>query len=298
MSELTKIEWATHTFNPWEGCTKVSPGCAHCYAEARNQRFSKGANWGKGKPRRRTSFVNWKKPIKWSRECAENETHPANRFLERPRIFPSLCDIFDSEVPIEWLADYLQLVFTTQNLDHLILTKRPEDCLTRIHSARDKCFYGARPWIQSWLDGSAPANVWIGTSVEDQQRADERIPALLKIPARVRFLSIEPLLAPVDIVNALPPPPANVSFKPGTGWAHLIQWIICGGESGKGARPCHIEWIRSIVAQCKAAGVPCFTKQAGSNAWLDGKQIKFRHPKGGDISELPQDIQIREFPCH
>jgi len=295
MSDSTKIEWAHATWNPWEGCTKVSPGCAHCYAEARNLRFAGGANWGKGAPRRRTAKANWSKPLRWNTEV---EAHPDYRH----RVFPSLCDWLDAEVPIEWLADFMGLINKTPNLDWLLLTKRPENFQPRMRAAaewvRANANIGDLQWfIKLWsgeLAGSPPPhNVWIGTSVEDQKRADERIPELLKIPARVRFLSVEPLLGPVDLGFDRNVPKGE----------HMLDWIICGGESGPKARPCNIEWIRSIVEQCKSASVPCFVKQLGGNlsdADLDdcskssGKSMA--HKKGGDPAEWPSDLRVREFP--
>jgi protein gp37 len=250
MSQNTKIEWATHTFNPWIGCTKVSPGCANCYAEAHDRRFG-GGHWGKGVPRKRTSEANWRKPLKWDRDAQEN----------RPRVFcASLADWLDDEVPIEWLADLLGLIHSTPNLDWLLLTKRPENWLHRMALAQSITVDGnpfptVRKLTDKWFAGRPPANVWIGTTVEDQTRADERIPALLKIPAKVRFLSCEPLLGPVDFA------------KGGcAAWMGLIEWVICGGESGPNARPMHPDWARTLRDQCAAACVPFFFKQWGE--WI------------------------------
>lgn len=271
MSEETKIEWATHTWNPWEGCTKVSPGCKNCYAETRNHRF-KLDNWGKGKPRRRTSAANWRKPHKWNTEV---EAHPDYR----ARVFPSLCDWLDDEVPIEWLADFLKLIHDTPNLDWLLLTKRPENWGSRLAMA-----------CHDWGAGLFPPNVWIGVSVEDQQRADERIPELLKIPAALHFLSVEPLLEEVDLklCKYLGAQPANAGH---------VDWVIAGGESGPSARPCHSEWVGSILGQCRMACVPVFVKQLGPHVIAgDGQRINLKHKKGGDPSEWPQDLRVREFP--
>src|SRR5438309_1214907 len=117
MGENTSIAWCNHTFNPWEGCTKVSAGCAHCYAETRNHRFG-ADNWGKGKPRRRTSDANWKLPYKWNAQAEKHGT--------RLRVFcASLADWLDDEVPVEWLANLLKLIHQTPNLEWLMLTKRP-----------------------------------------------------------------------------------------------------------------------------------------------------------------------------
>jgi protein gp37 len=212
------IEWTDHTFNPWEGCTKVSPGCTNCYAEARNQRFSGGENWGKGAPRRRTSIQNWKQPLKWDREargegresleCPSCEAPwkecDCGFAQRRPRVFcASLADWLDDEVPIEWLADLLKLIHDTPNLDWQLLTKRPQNWRRRVEQVSERFRIAGdairMPWATSWLEGDSPENVWLGTSVENQEMADKRIPALLQIPAKVRFLSCEPLLEAVDL---------------------------------------------------------------------------------------------------
>lgn len=247
------IEWTDHTFNPWEGCTKVSPGCAHCYAEARNLRFSGGENWGPGAPRRRTSAAYWKQPLKWNGEAAEFLLK--NPMAPRPRVFcASLADWLDDEVPIEWLIDLLDLIRSTPNLDWLLLTKRPENFRERVGNwGPAKASMALQGWVYDWFHGNPPANVWIGTTVEDQQRADERIPDLLKIPARVRFLSCEPLLGPVNL-------DLHERFLR---YAAIVDWVICGGESGKGARPMHPDWARSLRDQCAAACVSFFFKQWG-----------------------------------
>lgn len=284
MGEKSKIEWCDHTFNPWIGCTKVSPGCVNCYAEGESKRRG-WAQWGKGKERHRTSASYWKQPLKWNREggrfsCDLND-------FRRPRVFcASLADWLDDEVPIEWLADLLALIHETPNLDWLLLTKRPENWETRLEAA----FQLTRmEFIDRWLtdDDFVPANVWIGTSVEDQKRADERIPALLKIPARIRFLSCEPLLGDIYC--------RHHAFA-----VDGVHWVIIGGESGLNSRECNIEWIRGLVGQCKSDGVPVFVKQLGRNAVRRQSQIQghliLADRKGGDPSEWPIDLRIREFP--
>lgn len=280
MAEDSKIQWTDHTFNPWIGCTKVSPGCLHCYAETQNNlRKWNPAGWGKGAPRKRTSEGNWKNPIKWNKAAG---MHNATLLGEehRPRVFcASLADWLDDEVPIQWLADLLALIHATPNLDWLLLTKRPENWKTRLESALAELI--CRPnnegmmFAASWLDGKEPANVWVGTTVEDQTRAEERIPHLDAIPARVRFLSCEPLLGPV-----------NLSMR--KDWMEMpdgIHWVIAGGESGPGARPMELEWARSLKDQCQAAGVPFFMKQLGGAT-----------SHRGEISDFPEDLRIRQSP--
>ena len=312
MSQQTKIEWATHTFNPWEGCTKVSPGCAHCYAEARNHRFGMD-NWGKGKPRRRTSAATWRNPMKWQREA--DSIRRANNFItaERPRVFPSLCDWLDDEVPVEWLADFLKLIHDTPDLDWLLLTKRPELFDRRLQDAINQCERMSQLEIRLRLwahGGEPPRNVWIGVSVEDQKRADERIPELLEIPTAVRFLSVEPLLGPIDLGQAAQARPPEFGIYSHGWW----DWVIIGGESGPGARPCNVEWIRDLVRQCKVAEVPCFVKQLGAKPedaqkcgdcgpCIAGQRcyqqynvrMTLESKKGGYPSEWPADLRVREF---
>lgn len=252
------IEWTDHTFNPWIGCTKVSPGCANCYAEARDRRFDGGIHWGKGAPRRRTSTHNWNEPRRLNR--LQETSGAVHHGAARPRVFcASLADWLDEEVPIEWLHDLLSLIGATPHLDWQLLTKRPENWGNRLNAvvlwamARD---IHISP-VMHWLRGHAPQNVWIGTTVEDQQRADLRIPQLLTIPARVRFLSCEPLLSRVDI--QVPAFNGADSFSAVEG----VHWVICGGESGLKARPMYPTWARDLRDQCKAAGVPFFFKQWG-----------------------------------
>jgi len=188
MGETTGISWTDSTFNPWIGCAKVSPGCTNCYAEVLNKRFGKDV-WGVGKPRQRTTPANWRNPLAWNKAAAASG--------KRHLVFcASMADWLDPEVPVEWLADLLVLIAATPALTWQLLTKRPELWRQRV-TAAGAVMTG--PWVDHWLAGTAPANVWIGTTVEDQRRADERIPALLTIPARVRFLSMEPLLEQVDL---------------------------------------------------------------------------------------------------
>lgn len=300
MGANTKIEWCDHTFNPWFGCTKVSPACAHCYAEnetpVRVMRAAGRETWGKGAPRHRTGRDTWRQPRRWSRRandrtCSNGHAYPgttANLLhgkcyqcgerwedmpWHRPRVFcASMADVFDAEVDPMWLADLLNLIEATPNLDWLLLTKRPELWRARMGAVCEVDGDNRLAW--SWRRGSAPANVWMGTTVEDQARADERIPALLEIPARVRFLSCEPLLGSVDLTAI---PWAQDPVIPGAPRTCLIptaamirsagrpaiNWVICGGESGTKARPMHPEWARGLRDQCAAAGVPFFFKQWG-----------------------------------
>lgn len=327
MSDTTKIQWADATFNPWIGCTKVSPGCANCYAEnttrARVLRAQGLETWGKGRPRSRTSEANWKQPIKWNKEQADMDLQWRKGNFnpqERPRIFPSLCDWLDDEVPIEWLADFLKLIHDTPNLDWLLLTKRPENFEARIRLAelelvngpheRDDPRVKVSQWLSEWRHGEkTPANVWFGVSVEDQKRADERIPKLTEIPALIRFLSVEPLLGLIDLEYpeslwpAGPPMCCNgqecgcrgMPIDPPLSYG--IDWVIVGGESGSHARPCQAEWIRSVAVRCKSAAIPVFVKQLGAHPIMGREDAQIvRDKKGGDPSEWPEDLRVRQFP--
>ena len=178
MAENTAIEWADHTFNPWTGCTKVSPACDHCYAESWAKR-SGTVRWGPGEPRRRTTDANWRLPLKWNAQ--------AQRDGRRFRVFcASLADVFDNEVPTAWRVDLFRLIEVTPNLDWLLLTKRIGNAAKMMFLARG----GYLPMLP---------NLWLGATVVTQEEADRDVPKLLAVPARVRFLSIEPMLGPIDL---------------------------------------------------------------------------------------------------
>jgi protein gp37 len=307
MGAATKISWCDSTFNPWIGCTKISPACANCYAADMMHRWGKDL-WGPGKPRQRTSAANWKQPLKWEAEAARTG-------IRRKVFCGSLCDWLDPEIPIEWLADLLDLIRQTPHLDWLLLTKRPEQWHSRIYGAYTPEVTGDNlpllQWMSDWLCAweerrgfslpphhmgkTPPANVWIGTTVEDQEMADKRIPELLKIPARVRFLSCEPLLGPIDLAKSAwgqgqPRPPMEVQAGQLTGHPLAgIDWVICGGESGPKARPMHPDWARSLRDQCKAAGVPFFFKQWGEWAPVEVEDARFGEDRnvGHVVDVLP-----------
>jgi protein gp37 len=280
------IEWTHHTFNPWIGCTKVDELCAHCYAEARDRRFTGGAHWGKGAPRQRTSHSYWGHPIAWDMLARAKRT--------RYRVFSaSLADWLDDEVPIDWLADLLALIQATPNLDWQLLTKRPENWYDRVNQAFQLGWNGDE-WASTWLDGEAPANVWIGTSVGTQKSADTRIPQLLEIPARVRFLSCEPLLEQINLGE-------HVCKAPHCAHAS-VDWVICGGESGSKARPMHPNWARSLRDQCAAGGVPFLFKQWGE--WCPpmqaplGKGIGDKIERGVVCYDFPDNAVVARFGKH
>lgn len=258
MAENTKIEWCDSTFNPWVGCTKVGPGCDHCYAEGWAKR-SGIVQWGPGAERRRTSESNWKQPIKWDAE--------AKRLGVRYRVFcASLADVFDNEVPAEWRADLFDLIAKTPNLDWLLVTKRVGNVERMVMDALRTMFIRTNQAPPTW----PWANVWLGITVVNQDEVGRDIPKLIQTPAAVRFLSVEPLLGPVSFrwMPAWPENKANRALNPAGGTDHLdglrrLDWVIVGGESGPKARPMHPQWARDIRDQCAAAGVPFLFKQWG-----------------------------------
>lgn len=287
MSENTKIEWTDHSFNPWEGCQKVGPGCDNCYAETRNARFAGGEaiNWGPDAPRRRTAPSTWAKPKAWN---AAHEKFFAEHG-RRQRVFcASLADVFDNAVDPQWRADLFALIAQTPNLDWLLLTKRIgnvhkllDEAILHIESRPDWKSEGphkleaARNLMANWVQlKKPPHNVWLGATIVNQEEADRDIPKLLAVPARVRFLSMEPLLGPVNLsvieING------DSEIYPLSGTTDCVNdegesapdlppldWVIVGGESGPGARPMHPEWASSLRDQCQAAGTPFFFKQWG-----------------------------------
>ncbi|MGE4044493.1 MAG: phage Gp37/Gp68 family protein [Acetobacteraceae bacterium] len=277
MGEQTKIAWCDHTFNPWFGCTKVSPGCDHCYAEGWAKR-SGLVQWG-SHPRRRASEASWRQPLKWNRKAAQEGV--------RRKVFcASLADVFDNQADGAWRCDLWDLIWETPNLTWLLLTKRPQN----IWSMLPRQAAGA---LEDW--GKGWPNVWLGTTVENQGEADRRIPHLLSVPARAHFLSCEPLLGPVDLLNV------------GGEWSCLhdgsddgvageatIDWAICGGESGPGARPMHPAWARRLRDQCTAAGVPFFFKQWGDwapvDAWTGGPHPPAEVALLPDGRNVPDDV--------
>jgi protein gp37 len=203
---------------------------------------------------------------------------------KRLRVFPSLCDWLDPEVPADWLADFLRVIHETTNLDWLLLTKRPEHFQDRVCMA-SQCATGKRHKWNEWTQGTKPpSNVWVGVSVENQTAADNRIAKLLDIPASVRFLSVEPLLERVDLRIG--------AFNGSDSWGSMegVHWVIVGGETGPDARPCNVAWIRDVVRQCRGSRVPCFVKQLG-------RDIRDRNDAGfdGDPGEWPMDTHYREF---
>lgn len=254
MSQNSKIEWTDHTFNPWWGCAKVSPACKNCYAERLADRFGKG-EWTPDGARAAASEATWATPQKWNRDAAKTGV--------RARVFcASMADVFEDRADLDPLRERLwALITATPHLDWLLLTKRPDVMA---------CWAETHPW---------PVNAWAGATVEDQRRADERIPALLRVPARVRFLSCEPLLGGLDL------DPSG------------IHWVIAGGESGPGARPSHPDWFRSLRDQCTAADVPFHFKQWGEFAPSgDGFGTNVRRVGKHAAGRLLDGVEHNDYP--
>jgi protein gp37 len=271
MGANSKIQWTDHTFNPFIGCTKVSPGCEHCYAEAWAKRYGR-AEWGPRAERVRTGASTWRQPLRWNAE--------AERTGKRPRVFcASLADVFDNRAPDEWRVDLWRLIASTPALDWLLLTKRVVNVGAMVPPA----------WLDAW-----PAHVWLGITVTDQAEADRDIPLLLEMPAPVRFLSCEPLLGQINLLGHMlgfaVRNPALCACGHGHGFTRCpntggvskrchvkdcacsgflraskdgLHWVIAGGESGPNARPIHPDWVRGLRDQCAAAGVPFLFKQWG-----------------------------------
>jgi len=340
MAENTKIEWCDSTFNPWRGCVKVSAGCANCYAETTAKRFpmTLGVWGGEGVGKRIVaSEQQFSDVLKWDREAAKS-TEPTSVFCasmadifedwagpmsgsDGRRLWidrharpvdhsPYIAEVpgydFSGCRPLtmgDVRGRLFEIIAKTKRLKWLLLTKRPEN-ITKLIPPRDlgepddEDFRGGMSVEARWYY----PNVAIGTSTENQQALDERVPHLLQVPVKVRFLSCEPLLGPIDLRPYLDTNKNN---------GRSIDWVIVGGESGPHARPCQLQWIYDIIKDCRAFGVPCFVKQWGSNPHgadfgnriaSDGSRHQtYRHQlmsdKGSNPNEWPEWMQnVREFP--
>ncbi len=241
MSKDSRIEWTHHTFNPWWGCTKVSPGCKHCYAETWARRLGQEV-WGPHAPRRELSGAYWKQPTAWNAEAA--------RTGKRARVFcASMADVFEDRRDLDARREKLwTIIEQTPHLDWLLLTKRPQNVLRLV------------PWRERW-----PENIWLGITAENQKWLDKRMPALTALGARILFLSCEPMLGPLDLSKWIE------GARRGT--HRGIHWVIGGGESGHHARPMHPEWLVSLRDQCVAAGIKFHFKQWGNWRPLSAPQV-------------------------
>ena len=266
MAEKTKIEWADATFNPWRGCQKVSPGCTNCYAEAMTLRFNRGG-WGPGVERTAQSEKYWQQPAKWERA--------AKKAGERRRVFcGSMIDVFDNAAPLGARDRLWKEIRESGSLDWLLLTKRPENIAKMLPD----------DWV---MFPNGYPNVWLGISAEDQERYDHRWPILARIPAVVRFISYEPALCPVGVMN---------------GSGKYPDWVICGGESGPGARPMSLDWARWIRNECDDLGIPFFFKQWGRyvnnplQGYTESEVRAIDPPSNGKGGALLDGRLWREFP--
>ncbi len=296
MGENSKIEWTDHTFNPWIGCTKVSPACDGCYAEAMMDLRYGRVKWGG--ERVRTSKANWRKPVAWNKQAEADGT--------RPRVFcASLADVFDNQVLPEWREDLFEMIRITPNLTWLLLTKRPQNIIAMVRATGVFDEGGRR---------ALPRNVALGATIEDQQRANINVPHLLHAKEQLHpafvFVSCEPLLGPVNMTRM---PMGGGWYDALGGWRDVrerfpgfeetVDWVIAGGETDQGqhkARPSHPQWFHSLREQCKASGKTFHFKQwgewaphhvvAGGDLGGDVRQGRVRivHPTGQTDIEVSQ----------
>lgn len=304
MGESTKIQWTHHTFNPVIGCTKVSPGCDHCYAERTGFRLQ--VAWGAGAPRRLASESTWRQPLAWNRA--------AQRDGVRRRVFcASLADVFDKEWPQGARERLFRLIEQTPHLDWLLLTKRIGNAASMMIDA-------------DFFPAECP-NCWLGITVVNQEEANRDVPKLLGMPTAVRFLSIEPQIEQIDLTQ-IQVGSGRARNMPGIHFVDALRgasslrwrgldWVICGGESGAGARPFNLAWAEDLRDACAQKRVPFFLKQLGARPFYrrEGSvqhtergmrlriasididcSIELNDRKGGDINEWPADLRVRQFP--
>ena len=253
----TAIEWATKVWNPTTGCDRVTPGCDHCYALTMAKRLK-----GMGSTKYQTDGDPRTSGPGFGLAIHEDTLGIPLGWRKPQRIFVnSMSDLFHADVPDEFIARVWAVMASAPRHTFQVLTKRHGRMRSLLSSEEFRLAVqrriphaGASPYVAAYWKTWPLPNVWLGVSVEDQKRADLRIPALLVTPAAVRWLSCEPLLGPVDVINGL-----------GDGWLTGIDWIVAGGESGPGSRPMHPDWARSLRDQCQVAGVPFLFKQWGSH---------------------------------
>lgn len=319
----TSIEWTDVTWNPTRGCSRVSEGCRNCYAERIAARFSRSKGYaiapssersaigaGVRAPGKFASFANMTPAgPRWTGrvELVPSKLDEPLRWRKPRRVFVnSMSDLFHERLAEDSIGEVFEVMAAAPQHIFQILTKRAE---------------GMRDWVRSWTDhenergfDSRFRHVWLGVSVEDQATADERVPLLLQTPAAVRFVSYEPALAAVNLEAFL-----SVYDRQGepsgprcnTDGSSQLSWLIVGGESGPGARPFDLAWARSVLRQCREAGVPVFVKQLGAKprdtdrcescldksvCWCVDSDVHLKDAKGGDPAEWPEDLGVREFP--
>lgn len=328
MSANSPIEWTGRTWNPigaflksevkigerifragtrgWF-CVKVSPGCANCYAEGINLRLGNGLHYVRvNLDQIEWRFIGLTDPLRWKK--------PQTVFVD------SMSDLFFEQIPEAMIDSVFGVMALCPTHTFQVLTKRAKrlneyfqmipgmqtPCgriFDAAHAIRKQVYVGRSAPYNLWTNHIVCMpiplpNVWLGVSVEDQIRADERILPLLRTPAAIRFLSCEPLLGRISLsatYNVIEDSRLSV-FNVLGGGTNVIDWVIVGGESGARARHCDIRWIEDLVAQCRASNVPVFVKQLGSRPVAPGEPISLRDRKGGDPSEWPNELRVREFP--
>ena len=270
MAETTKIEWTDATFNAWIGCTKVSSGCDNCYAESLAIR-RRWHDWKPDSPRKTMSDQYWRQPLRWNERALETYGRPMRVFCS------SLADVFDPQAPGDQRERLWELIRATPNLNWLLLTKRP-----RLAAAMLPDDFSSVRW----------PNVWVGMTAEDQPNYDLRWKHMLEFDAAVRFVSYEPMIGPLELTQTGDPP--------------LPDWVIWGGESGRGARDCRPRWAREITAECIDLGIAVFGKQWGtyrSNPLVIEAGMSHREagevdpPSHGKGGALLDGRLLREFPA-
>jgi protein gp37 len=303
----SNIEWTGFTWNPIVGCSVVSPGCKRCYAMkmARRIELMGTAAHYAGLTMGTKAGAVW--TGKLARAPEETLFEPLRRKKPTTWFVNSMSDLFHEAVPDDWIDRIFAVMALCPQHTFQVLTKRSKrmrEYMKDFDSRRADSL--GQKVIALGYDGPLeslrwpPPNVWMGISCEDQQRADERIPDLLATPAAVRFISAEPLLAPVDLTRI---PIAHGFVEIHGGQLPALSWVIVGGESGPRARDFRLSWAKSLIEQCQAAGVPAFMKQVGSNAWDDISYqgsvpaFKTRDRKGGSPEEWPSVLQIRQMPA-
>lgn len=321
---MSKIEWTEATWNPLAGCTEISPGCQNCYAAVMAHRL---AAMGQAKYAGTTRKLDNGKVV-WTGKIgldADVLAIPLKRKKPTMYFVNSMSDLFHENVPDDYIDKVFGVMAKTYWHTFQVLTKRAERMASYLNAkgVRSRILSAAQQftWPGWAMDdvtrndkGWEPHlhNVWLGVSVEDQQRADERIPHLLKTPAAVRFLSCEPLLGEIDLPLCFHSSDDPNQFDHSK-CAPMVNWVIVGGESGHGARTCHLDHVRSIVRQCKAAGVPVFVKQIGAHVEESGialkdtpsgkylqpakRTLKLVDSKGGDMEEWPEWARVRQMPA-
>ncbi|HWP58980.1 MAG TPA: phage Gp37/Gp68 family protein [Candidatus Acidoferrales bacterium] len=307
MGDRSKIEWTDATWNPVRGCSLVSAGCTNCYAMREAHRHQ---SYG-GLTRSTEHGPVWTGEVRVVPELLDQPL----RWKRPRRIFVnSMSDLFHESIPLEFVGRVYGVMRQAHWHTFQVLTKRPE----RMREFFD--WWRFQEWKETGGFERVAQNIWWGISAENQPTFDDRLPFIQDetIPAAVRFLSLEPLLAPIDISDAFQE--IDLGDEDYSKWSLALNWVILGGESGPCARPMDLGWVRSIVRQCKEAEVPCFVKQLGAvpvvdeNEWRNNPvrllsvknrnrapagtvPLFFNDSKAGDWNEWPKDLQVREFPA-